>query len=77
MSPEVGRKVVHRAGFARAEHLFAALRYESWQWFAGHGFERSVFEDYLGIVDRSHFRRACQRAGLPAPWHGDADEVVV
>jgi hypothetical protein len=68
VSPAVGRQVVHRAGFARAEHLFAALRYESWRWFAGHGFERSMFERYLGIGDRSHFRRACQRAGLPAPW---------
>ena len=76
VSPAVGRRIVHRAGFARAEHLFAALRYEAWQWFAGHGFERSMFEAYLGIRDRSHFRRSCQRAGLPAPWHTDAPQAA-
>jgi len=77
VSPTSGREIVHLAGFRRAEHLFAALRYESWQWFAGHGFERSVFEDYLGITDRSHFRRACKRAGLTVPWHADCGDVAI
>ncbi|KPJ92372.1 MAG: hypothetical protein AMS18_07545 [Gemmatimonas sp. SG8_17] len=77
VSPAVARRIVRRAGFARAEHMYAALRYESWQWFAAHGFERSMVEHYLGIRDRSHFRRSCQRAGLPAPWHADADRAAV
>jgi len=77
VSPASGREIVHLAGFRRAEHLFAALRYESWRWFAGHGFERSVFEDYLGIADRSHFRRACKRAGLTVPWHADCGDVAI
>lgn len=77
VSPASGREIVHLAGFRRAEHLFAALRCRSWQWFAHHGFERSVFEDYLGITDRSHFRRGCQRAGLMAPWQADGDDMVV
>jgi hypothetical protein len=68
VSPDKARIVVRRAGCRRSEHLFVRLRVESWVWFSREGFRPSVFERYLGIRDRSDFRRACRRAGLELPW---------
>jgi hypothetical protein len=69
VSPAAARALVRQAGFRRSEHLFAALRAESWVWFHRQGFRSAVFECYLGIWDRSDFRRACRRAALPLPWN--------
>jgi hypothetical protein len=69
VSPSAARALVREAGFRRSEHLFAALRAESWAWFHRQGFRSAVFECYLGIWDRSDFRRACRRAALPLPWN--------
>jgi hypothetical protein len=68
VSPDSARALVRRAGFRRSEHLFVRLRAESWVWFSREGFRPSVFERYLGIRDRSDFRRACRRAGSELPW---------
>jgi hypothetical protein len=65
VSPSAARALVREAGFRRSEHLFAALRAESWVWFHRQGFRSAVFECYLGIWDRSDFRRAA----LPLPWN--------
>ncbi len=56
--------------FERAEHLFAALRCASWAVLVGRGLARPAVEAYLGMGDRAAFRRACQRAGVPAPRDG-------
>ena len=69
VSPDSARALVRRAGYRRSEHLFVRLRVESWVWFFREGFRPSVFESYLGIRDRSDFRRACRRAGLELPWY--------
>lgn len=64
ISQWAARKLVHSAGFTRAEHLFTMMRAEVWRWCASRGMERAMFEHYLGIRDRSTFRRACRRAGI-------------
>jgi hypothetical protein len=57
-------------GVPRFEGLLARLRAETWKWLVAKGVDRRVVEDYLGIADRSNFRRACRRAGIPVPWDG-------
>jgi hypothetical protein len=59
-----------RAGLGRAEHLFAALRCATWVLMIGEGLARLPVEEYLCITDRPTFRRACRRAGVPAPHLG-------
>ena len=66
-----GRSMLRFAGFERAEHLCTALRAETWIWFAQQGIRRTVFEHYLGITDRTTFRRACCRATVSVPWRSD------
>jgi len=56
--------------FDRAEHLLTALRCASWAVLMHRDLARAPVEEYLGIQDRSDFRRACQRAGVPAPREG-------
>lgn len=63
------RDMVHSCGFERTEHLVTALRAESWVWFARAGVPRTRLEPYLGIYDRTDFRRACRRAGIEVPWN--------
>lgn len=73
-SISISRRVAHRlvtdAGFKRAEHLLVALKAEAYLWLQSHGVSRRVLETYLGVPDRSTFRRACQRAGVSVPWRG-------
>ena len=68
VSPATARSIVKRAGFLRSEYLMVKLRAESWVWFRRRGFRRSIVEEHMGITDRSHFRRACARAGIAVPW---------
>lgn len=56
--------------FERAEHLFAALRCATWAILMEQNFTRSSVEEYLGMRDASAVRRACRRAGIPAPHRG-------
>ncbi len=63
------RDTVHACEFERTEYLVTALRAESWIWFARAGVSRKRFEPYLGIYDRTDFRRACRRAGIEVPWN--------
>jgi hypothetical protein len=62
-------RVVAKLGFYRAEHLITFLRAEAWAWFVSRGLNRRIVEEFLGITDRSNFRRACQRAHIHPPWH--------
>lgn len=61
-------RLVRELGFHRAEHLCTYLRAEAWIWFIRRGLNRKVLERFLGIFDRSNFRRACHRACLDPPW---------
>ena len=65
LSREGAQALVHSAGFERAEHLFTALRCATWALLHRHGLNRKEVEHYLGICDRTSFRRACHRAGVP------------
>jgi hypothetical protein len=58
-------------GLFRFERLLTTLRAETWKWLVSAGVDRRLVEDYLGITDRSNFRRACRRAGIALPWGGD------
>lgn len=66
LSREGAQKLVRSIGFTRAEHLFTALRWAAWTILRCEGVDRRELEKYLGIVDRTTFRRACRRAGVPA-----------
>jgi hypothetical protein len=66
LSRESAQALVRSAGFPRAEHLFTALRSAAWILLMREGVNRKRIEQYLGIVDRTSFRRACKRAGVPA-----------
>ena len=66
LSRESAQAMVRAAGFARAEHLFTALRSAAWMLLRRDGLNRREAEQYLGIGDRTSFRRACRRAGVPA-----------
>jgi hypothetical protein len=68
MSREGAQRMVRSAGFPRAEHLFTALRCAAWVLLKHDGMNRREIERYLGIGDRTSFRRACRRAGVP-PVH--------
>lgn len=67
LSREGAQGLVRASGFARAEHLFTALRCAAWMLLVRQGLDRRQVEAYLGIADRASFRRACRRAGVPAP----------
>jgi len=58
-------------GCTRFEALVTRLRAGVYRWLASAGVDRTVVQDYLGIKDRSDFRRACRRAGIPVPWGGN------
>ena len=62
--------LVHALRFERLEHLWTYLRAESLVWLTHQGIRRKPVERFLGIFDRSNFRRACRRAGVPVPWRG-------
>lgn len=62
------RAIVTAGESDQPEHLFVALKSESYSWLTAQGFARSAIEGYLGIGDRSTFRRACRRAGVAVPW---------
>lgn len=66
LSRESAQRLVRAAGFPRAEHLFTALRCGAWVLLRRDGVNRAEIERYLGITDRTSFRRACKRAGVPA-----------
>lgn len=55
-------------GFRRLDHLRTQLRAESWIWLISKGLSRRVVEHFLGLDDRSDFRRACRRASIKVPW---------
>jgi hypothetical protein len=67
LSRESAQGLVRSCGFRRAEHLFTALRCAVWALLVDVGVGRQQAEPYLGIHDRGSLRRACQRAGVPAP----------
>ncbi len=67
LSRERAQAVVHASGFDRAEHLFTALRLATWGLLIDRGLDRGHVEHYLGISDRTTFRRSCYRAGVPTP----------
>lgn len=62
------RRIERQLGLHRVEGLVTVIRAEMWKWLISAGVNRDVVEAYLGIVDRSNFRRACERAGIPIPW---------
>jgi hypothetical protein len=68
-SREELRQVEKGIGCQRFEHLATRLRVDVWRWLVGAGVHRTVVEDYLGMTDRSHVRRACRRARIPVPWN--------
>jgi hypothetical protein len=68
LSREKAQRMVQSAGFPRAEHMFTALRCAAWVLLKRDGVNRGEVERYLGITDRTSFRRACRRAGIP-PLH--------
>lgn len=55
---------------SRTEYLWTFLRVEAWIWFTQRGIPRRHVERFLGIVDRTNFRRACRRACVGVPWEG-------
>jgi hypothetical protein len=55
---------VREIGLQRGEHLWTFLRYETLRWLRGKGITRFAAERFLGIVDRTNFRRSCKRAGI-------------
>lgn len=62
LSRRRAQKVARLTGrFDRAEHLLTALRCASWAELMHRGLHRGAVECYLGIEDRSDFRRACER----------------
>ncbi len=65
LSREGAQGLIRACGFARAEHLFTALRVAAWMLLLEAGLCRREVEQYLGIWDRGSFRRACRRAGVP------------
>ena len=68
LSKARARQTVHRIGFSDPRHLTTAIRARAWTTLVGTGMERGVVERYLGIPDRSTFRRSCRNAGVPVPW---------
>lgn len=66
ISRESAQQLVRSSGFPRAEHLFTALRCAAWVLIKSDGVNRKEISKYLGICDRTSFRRACRRAGIPA-----------
>lgn len=74
LSREGAQALVRAAGYLRAEHLFTALRLATWTVLLETGISRTIVESYLGIHDRGSFRRACTRAGLPAPCRALSSE---
>ena len=60
--------LVQALRFERFEHLWTYLLVESWVWLTRQGIPRKPVERFLGIFDRSNFRRACERARVPVPW---------
>jgi hypothetical protein len=66
LSREGAQALVRSAGYARAEHLLTALRCAAWILLMREGVDRKRIEQYLGILDRTSFRRACKRAGVPS-----------
>jgi hypothetical protein len=70
LSRESAQALVRASGFERAEHLFTALRCAAWALLTSEGVERRQVEEYLGILDRASFRRACRRAGVPTLHRG-------
>ena len=72
VSPRRVRAAVQAAGSLRMEHLVARLSCQAWEYLTSRGATRWVAEAYLGIDDRSNFRRACNRAGTLVPWRSAA-----
>ena len=70
-SAHYARNVLVHAGIRRAEHMWTAMRAESWRWFTGLDLPSCSFERWLGITDRSTFRRSCVRAGVRPPWRSE------
>ena len=67
------RSAVREGGFHRFEEMLTWLRSETWIWLVSAGVDRKLAEAYLGIADRSNFRRACKRASIEVPWQRRPD----
>ena len=52
----------------RWAHLQARLRAEAWIHLFEWGVPWRVLDRYMGIVDRSNFRKSCRAAGIEPPW---------
>jgi len=70
LSRQAAQRLVRVCGFTRAEHLFTALRSAAWALLMDRGVPHGVAEGYLGITDRTSFRRACRRAAVPTLGRG-------
>lgn len=70
LSRPAAQELIRSSGFSRAEHLFTALRCALWVLLAENGLHRAQVEQYLGILDRGSFRRACRRAEVPTLREG-------
>ncbi len=64
----VAALVAGRLRGKRLDHLWTFLRCRTWAVLTSVGIPRTYVERYLGIVDRTNFRRACMRAGAEVPW---------
>lgn len=62
------RSMTEGAGFDRVTFLLTALRAQAWVVLITRGVALPAVQDYLGVQDRSTFRRACHRADVPVPW---------
>lgn len=67
-TPDALRAVEKDLGCRRFEALVTRLRADVYKWLVRAGVDRTVVEGYLGIEDRSNFRRACRRARITPPW---------
>jgi hypothetical protein len=70
LSRPAAQELIRSSGFSRAEHLFTALRCALWILLGENGLNRAEVEQYLGILDRGSFRRACRRAEVPTLREG-------
>lgn len=68
MSLRSFRTMMRTAGFARFEAGVAWLRAEIWTWLATSGVDRRTVDRFVGVTDRTDFRRSCRRAGIRVPW---------
>jgi hypothetical protein len=71
LTPRAVRQALRDLHFERSQYLFTWLRAESWVWLVSRGFDPHAVEPFLGIHDRSNFRRSCRRASVKTPWQAE------